>query len=252
MIRTQTSQPDNALVAALLPRILWLLCLPVFSACTDPQTLQSQALETAGQWFDEAKLSQLNDSQAPDCHAFGLVKFTDASCDEMVYHAGQLDAATRQIESVNLLECFGQGGKEVCGEFAEIWFNTETQDGIAIREGMVLKRDNEAYRVYWYRSDTLFTAIADRADRAEAQTTNGRLASKQAELEAAYTQIVERDPGVYTYPACIDARVSSSAIVGDLMVLSSVTTRAMESRASQCSVNLCIALVGKRIAALCL
>ena len=94
--------------------------------------------------------------------------------------------------------------------------------------------------------------FADRADRAEAQTTNGRLASKQAELEVAYTQIVERDPGVYTYPACIDARVSSSAIVGDLMVLSSVTTGAMESRASQCSKNLCIALVGKRIAALCL
>ena len=43
------------------------------------------------------------------------------------------------------------------------------------------------------------------------------MAAKQAELEAVYTQMVERDPSVYAYPPCIDARVTSAAMIGELM-----------------------------------
>ena len=56
----------------------------------------------------------------------------------------QRSTTTRRIDSVRLLECFGQGNKE-CGEFAEIWFSTQNADGFSVREGMVLKRDNEAF-----------------------------------------------------------------------------------------------------------
>ncbi|MBL6814933.1 MAG: hypothetical protein ISQ65_06815 [Pseudomonadales bacterium] len=223
------------------------------SACApDPGVIQSKALETAGQWFDQAHASQAAEAAPPPtCHAFGLIKFTDASCDDMIEHAAALDPKTRRIESVRLLECFGQGGKEVCGDFAEIWFNTQNADGVSVREGMVLKRDNDAFRMYWYRSDTLFTLIANRAAREEAGTTSAQMAEKQEKLDAVYTQIVERDPGVYTYPPCIDAQVTSAAMLGGLLSQEMVTATELDRRAEQCNKALCLALVGKRIAALC-
>ena len=238
----------------MLPRLLLAISLSCLSACApDPQALRTQALETAAQWFGQAAAAQGADaSNPPSCHAFGLVKFNDASCEDMIFHAAKLDAASREIDSVEPLECFGQGSKEVCGEFVRIWFNTLTKDDVGVREGMVLKRDNEQFRMYWYRSDTLFTTITNRAEQAEAATQSARMASKQEQLQAVYTQIVERDPGVYTFPACIDARVSSSAMVGELMAMNSVTTTQLEALAQQCDKNLCLALVGKRIAALCL
>ena len=235
-------------------RWLFATCLAVvLGACgPDPEVIQSQALETAGQWFDQAHASQAAEAAPfPTCHAFGLIKFTDASCNDMIEHAAALDPATRRIDSVRLLECFGQGSKEVCGEFAEIWFNTQNADGISVREGMVLKRDNEAFRMYWYRSDTLFTAITARAEREEAGTTSAQMAEKQERLDAVYTQIVERDPGVYTYPPCIDAQVTSAAMLGGLLSQEAVTATALDQRAGQCDKALCLALVGKSIAALC-
>ena len=235
-------------------RRLLAACLTVvFSACApDAAVIQSQALETAGQWFDQAHASQADEAAPlPTCHAFGLIKFTDANCDDMIEHAAALDAATRRIDSVRLLECFGQASKEVCGDFAEIWFNTQNAEGVSMREGMVLKRDNDAFRMYWYRSDTLFTAIADRAEREKAVTSSAQMAEKQEKLDAVYTQIVERDPGVYTYPPCIDAQVTSAAMLGGLLNQEAVTAAELDQRAGQCNKVLCLALVGKRIAALC-
>lgn len=237
-----------------LGRRLFTVGVPfILGACTpDPEVTRSQALETAWQWLDQAHASQ--DTKAtplPTCHAFGLIKFTDASCDDMIEHAAALNPTTRRVDSVRLLECFGQGNKEVCGEFAEIWFNTQNASGVNVREGMVLKRDNDAFRMYWYRSDTLFTQIIDRAEREEAGTSSAQMAEKQEKLDAVYTQIVERDPGVYTYPACIDARVSSSGMIGGLIKQENVTAAELKRRAAQCSKEFCLALVGKRIAAMC-
>ena len=170
----------------------------------------------------------------------------------MIEHAARLDGTTRRIESVEMLECFGQGGKEVCGEFAEIWFSTRTVDGVGVKEGMVLKRDNEQFRLYWYRSDTLFTELTDRTARQEADSKSGQMAIKQEQLDAIYTQVVERDPSVYAYPPCIDARVTSSAMIGELIPQQQVTGLVLDRRADQCAKDLCLALVGKRIAALCI
>ena len=244
----------SARFAGALGRRLFAVGLPfILGACApDPEVIQSQALETAGRWLDQAHASQATEAAPlPTCHAFGLIKFTDASCDDMIEHAAALNPATRRIDSVRLLECFGQGIKEVCGEFAEIWFNTQNADGVRVREGMVLKRDNDAFRMYWYRSDTLFTQITDRAEREEAGTSSAQMADRQKKLDAVYTQIVERDPGVYTYPACIDARVSSSGMIGGLIKQENVTAAELDRRAAQCGKALCLALVGKRIAALC-
>ena len=234
--------------------LLLTLCTALLTSCApDPSVIQSQALETAAKWFDQAKASQSSDdAEAPSCHAFGLLKFTDADCTDMIEHAARLDASTRRIERVELLKCFGQGAKEVCGEFAEIWFNSKTVDGVGVKEGMVLKRDNEQFRLYWYRSDTLFTELTDRAERQEAGTKSGQMAAKQEQLDAIYTQMVERDPSVYAYPPCIDARVTSSAMVGELIPQQQVTGLVLDRRADQCAQDLCLALVGKRIAALCI
>ena len=169
----------------------------------------------------------------------------------MIEHAARLDASTRRIDSVELLKCFGQGAKEVCGEFAEIWFNTQTMDGVGVKEGMVLKRDNDEFRLYWYRSDTLFTELTDRAER-QRLAPNPQMAAKQEQLDAVYTQMVERDPSVYAYPPCIDARVSRSAMIGELIAQREVTGLVLDRRAEQCAKDLCLTLVGKRIAALCI
>jgi len=239
---------------ARLARLTALFFFGLTAGCAaDPEAIQTQALQAASQWFTQASAWQAEDAvEPPACHAFGLIKFPDADCTDMVTHAGRLEDASRSIASVKLRECFGQGNAEVCGEFAEIWFDSKTEAGVGIREGMVLKRDNEQFRMYWYRSDTLFTELTRRAEQAEASTEIGRLAASQERLEAAYTQIVERDPGVYTYPPCIDARVSSAAMVGDLIAMSKVTVQALDQRDEQCNKDLCLALVGKRIAALCL
>lgn len=231
-----------------------LLSLCLLTGCgQDPAALQTQALYSSSAWFTQARsFIKAELKEPPTCHAFGLVKFTDASCLDMADHAGRLDPATREIESVDLIKCFGQGAKEVCGEFVEIWFTSQTESGLSVREGMVLKRDNDDFRMYWYRSDTLFTELNDRITRTEASSASGQQDAKQQRLDAAYTQIVERDPGIYTYPKCIDAQVSSSAMVGDLMSLTEINAELLEQRAQQCSQHLCLSLVGKRIAALCL
>ena len=244
----------NLLSARQQQVLLLSLCTVLLTSCApDPSAIQSQALQAASAWFDQAKASQENDDTTPpSCHAFGLLKFTDASCGDMIEHAARLDDSTRRIESVELLKCFGQGAKEVCGEFAEIWFNTQTVDGVGVKEGMVLKRDNEQFRLYWYRSDTLFTELTDRTARQEAGSKSGQMAIKQEQLDAIYTQIVEREPSVYAYPPCIDARVTSSAMIGELIPQQQVTGLVLDRRADQCAKDLCLALVGKRIAALCI
>ena len=234
--------------------LLLTLCVFFLAGCApDPSVAKSQALQAAAAWFDQAQASLENDGAAPpSCHAFGLLKFNDASCSDMIEHAARLDASTRQIDSVELMKCFGQGSKEVCGEFAEIWFNSQTMDGVSVKEGMVLKRDNDEFRLYWYRSDTLFTELTDRAERREAGTKSAQMAAKQEQLDAVYTQMVERDPSVYAYPPCIDARASRSAMIGELIAQRNVTGLELDRRAEQCAKDLCLTLVGKRIAALCI
>lgn len=170
----------------------------------------------------------------------------------MIEHAASLLTDTREIDSVKLLECYGQGTKEVCGEFAEIRFRSQDSQGTEVQEGMVLKRDDGIFRMYWYRSDTLFTELARRSEAEEADSTQSRMALQQQRLQAVYTQLVERDPAIYRFPPCIDARVRSSVMLGGLMAPNEVTGQELEERAKGCSLELCLALVGKKVAPLCL
>jgi hypothetical protein len=170
----------------------------------------------------------------------------------MIEHAARLDASTRRVDSVRLQECFGTGAKEVCGDFAELWFTTQDPSGAAIKEGMVLKRDDDRFRVYWYRSDTLFTELTRQAERAKAQSTDQQAEEQRLRLQGAYTQMVERDPSIYQYPVCIDARVSRSVMQGDLMQQDQVSGAELDRRATACSAELCLTLVGQKVASLCL
>ena len=84
------------------------------------------------------------------------------------------------------------------------------------------------------------------------QAPTAQMAAKQEQLDAVYTQMVERDPSVYAYPPCIDARASRSAMIGELIAQRNVTGLELDRRAEQCAKGLCLTLVGKRIAALCI
>jgi hypothetical protein len=170
----------------------------------------------------------------------------------MTEHAASLLPNTREIESVKLRECYGQGAKEVCGEFAEIWFRAQDAQGTEIQEGMVLKRDDGTFRMYWYRSDTLFTELTRRSEIQDADSTQAQLALQQQRLKAVYTQLVERDPAIYRFPPCIDAQVRSSVMLGGLLAPSEVSGKELEERAKTCSLQLCLALVGRKVAPLCL
>ena len=170
----------------------------------------------------------------------------------MIDHAASLLPDTREIDSVKLLECYGQGAKEVCGEFAEIWFQAQDAQGTRIKEGMVLKRDDGTFRMYWYRSDTLFTELIHRSEAQDASSTQAQLALQQQRLQAVYTQLVERDPAVYQFPPCIDTQVRSPIMVGDPLKASQVSGALLETRAKSCQFSLCLALVGRKIAPLCM
>ena len=239
--------------SALLTRLCILFAVWLLSGCgPSPQDVQNQALQAAAHWFDQATASQSSGNQAPACHAFGLIKFPDASCEDMTEHAAKLIPETREVDSIDLLECFGQGAKEVCGEFAEIWFRSKNAQGTEIKEGMVLKQDDGVFRVYWYRSDTLFSELARRSEAEDADSLRAQLARQQQRLQAVYTQLVERDPAIYQFPPCIDAQVRSSVMLGDLLASDEVSAQELEERAQNCSLQLCLALVGKKVAPLCL
>ena len=253
MISTHRLIRSHNIGSASLTRLFTLCVVWLVSGCgPTPQDLQNQALQTAAHWFEQAAASQSTDTPPPTCHAFGLIKYTDASCQDMIDHAASLLPDTREIDSVKLLECYGQGAKEVCGEFAEIWFQAQDAQGTRIKEGMVLKRDDGTFRMYWYRSDTLFTELTRRSEIQDADSTQAQLALQQQRLKAVYTQLVERDPAIYRFPPCIDAQVRSSVMLGGLLAPSEVSGKELEERAKTCSLQLCLALVGRKVAPLCL
>jgi hypothetical protein len=123
--------------------------------------------------------------------------------------------------------------------------------GNAIQEGAVLKRDDGVFRLYWYRSDALFTTLAKRAESVNDDNNERALENKQAELEAVYAKIVQQQPALYQFVMCTDASVSSSKLVGKPVNPQNISATDMASRAQQCPENFCLALVGKRIAPLC-
>lgn len=208
------------------------------------EAIKTQGTTALNDWFSAAATDN-----PPSCHAFGLVKFHDASCADMYEHAAQIEPGSRKITSSKLLQCYGQGRQRLCGEFVQIWLTARNTSGNTIQEGAVLKRDEGVFRLYWYRSDALFTTLIKRS---EGDKDDERaLKDKRAQLEAVYAEIVQRQPALYQFVMCTDASVSSSKLVGKPVNPKDISATDMASRAQQCPEIFCLALVGKRIAPLC-
>ncbi len=222
------------------------LALTLGGCGEDNEAIKPQGIRALNDWF----LAAATDNP-PSCHAFGLVKFYDASCADMYEHAAKIKPESRTINSSKLLKCYGQGTQQLCGEFVEIWLTSMDSRGNTIQEGAVLKRDDGVFRLYWYRSDALFTTLTRRAENANYQNSEQALEDKQARLEAVYAEIVQRQPALYEFVMCTDASISSSKLVGKPVSAKNINAADMASRAQQCPEKFCLALVGKRIAPLC-
>ena len=222
-------------------------CTLALSGCAEnPETIKSQGVAALNQWFATSATDN-----PPACHAFGLVKFHDASCADMYQHAAKIKPESRKITSTRLLKCFGQGAQELCGEFVEIWLQSADDRGNQIQEGAVLKRDDGVFRLYWYRSDALFTTLEKRQEQGDEFNNQQAWEDKATALEAVYAEIVQREPALYQFVMCTDAEVSSSKLVGKPISPQNITAADMTLRAKQCPENFCLTLVGKRIAPLC-
>jgi hypothetical protein len=221
------------------------LALSLGGCGENDEALKTQGITALNDWF----LAAATDNP-PSCHAFGLVKFYDASCADMYEHAAKIAPESRTITSSKLLKCYGQGAQELCGEFVEIWLTSMDTHGNTIQEGAVLKRDDGVFRLYWYRSDALFTTLTQRAESTD-EDYERALKDNQTQLEAVYAEIVQRQPALYQFVMCTDASVSSSKLVGKPIAPKDISAADMTLRALQCPENFCLALVGKRIAPLC-
>ena len=106
-------------------------------------------------WFQLAEQGERNDTH---CHAFGLLKHPDATCADMLEHASRIIAAERTIERTRHMDCL----ETVCGEFFEVELSGIDNAGRDVTEIAVLKRDNDQFRLYWYRTNSLISAIESR------------------------------------------------------------------------------------------
>ena len=200
--------------------------------------------------FLQQWLNTSYEEQTASCHAFGLLMFTAASCADMQQHASLVAPQSRLRERIQTLECFGEGAQRVCGEFVEIWYQSQDRLGREIKEGAVVKRDDGIFRLYWYRSDLLFTTLANRAEAAE--QLNDRADHEHARVQAAYNELINSHAELYAYPPCLDdVKASSSTMIGSSFRLAAADPAEIDRRASACSTQLCFALIGQKVATLC-
>ena len=222
-----------------------LLILSVFatSACQNKEELDQQAaLEVFNEWATQTQ-SQESDS----CHAYGLIKHPETSCEEMLQHAQKVIHETRAPSSKRSLECFDS----VCGEFIELEMESKDSKNRSIKEIAVLKKDNDSFKLYWYRTNSLLTVINERAKTQASKTNNLEQEAKQEQLDRTYAYLTNKIPELYQFPTCLGTRITSSNLIGDLIPKDSVTLADFVSRAKKCDKDLCIGMIGKKIAAVC-
>ncbi len=217
----------------------WLI---VNSACQDREVTNRQAAIAA--FYEWSAESAPSDSES--CHAYGLIKHPETSCLEMLEHAKKILPGERQISSSRTLECFDS----VCGDFIELEIEGKDLEDRDVKEIAVLKKDNNTFRVYWYRTNTLVRAIENRSN-SQSEQTDAKYLKKQEELNSAYAYLTNKIPEIYQFPSCLDVRITSSNLVGELVPAEKVTLSDFSSRATKCDGALCIGLVGKKIAAVC-
>lgn len=222
----------------------------LLGGCTGgEQRTLNEAQVFLDQWLKQAS-AELNGTNQPSCHGYGELMFPAASCADMYEHAKRINPASRVLDRVNSLDCFGSGPQRVCGEFVEIWYRSKDASGRDIKEGAVVKRDDGEFRLYWYRSDLLFTTLAKRAEQAERSLDEAN--PNQGVLTSSYNQLVALHPELYQYPPCLeDIRVSSSTMIGAPMKLQNLQPTDVHQRAAQCSIDICFAAVGQKLTTLC-
>jgi len=215
----------------------------IASGCQDREEVDRQAaISVFHEWSVE---SESSDSES--CHAYGLIKHPETSCLEMLDHAKNILPSQRLVSSSRVLECFDS----VCGDFVELEVEGEDLKGHQVKEIVVLKKDKNVFKVYWYRTNSLMTAIENRSKAQSEQSADAKDLKKQNELNSAYAYLTNKIPEIYQFPSCLDVRITSSNLMGELVPLEKVTLSDFGSRAAKCNGNLCIGLVGKKIAAVC-
>jgi len=209
--------------------------LAALAACGPNETdIANAGLSQLGDWFQIAASGQRGDEH---CHAFGLLKHAEATCADMLEHASRIDANERIVTSTRFIECL----ETVCGEFLEVELEGIDSTGRNVSEIAVLKRDNESFRLYWYRTDSLISALQPGEHNDTPEDDDRR----------AYTQLTNEHPSLYQFPQCLDVRVSSSNMVGALVRPSDIDTADFEIRTANCPDAFCIAFVGRKVAGVC-
>lgn len=213
--------------------------------CQDQrETRGNSALDAFNAW---ASNSSQSDLARESCHAYGLIKHPETTCIEMLSHAQKIRKEERHVRAIKDLECFDS----VCGDFIEIEIDAGDENGREIKEIAVLKQDQGSFRLYWYRTNSLVSAIKNRAKVKEAETGLSDQDRKQAQLDSAYAFLTNRMPEFFQFPQCLDGRVSSSNLIGDLIPLERVTIEGFLKKSEACPKRICVDLVGKKIAAVC-
>ena len=240
-------RPPSSLSASntLARRLILAVCL-LAGGCGDKQ----QQTLADGERFVSTWLNNSDDKQSANCHAYGLLMFPAASCEDMQLHAAKVAPQSRKIERVQALECFGDGAQRVCGEFVEIWYQSQDRLGRTIKEGAVVKRDDGTFRLYWYRSDLLFTTLATRTEAAEQATDEAD--REHDRLTAVYNEMVNKHSELYAYPPCLaDVKASSTTMLGTAFNHTTADPGEISRRANDCATQMCFVLIGQKIATLC-
>ena len=165
----------------------------------------------------------------------------------MLQHAQKVIHETRAPSSKRSLECFDS----VCGEFIELEIESKDSKNRSIKEIAVLKKDNDSFKLYWYRTNSLLTLINERAKTQASGTNNLEEEAKQEQLDRTYAYLTNKIPELYQFPTCLGTRITSSKLIGDLIPKDSVTLADFVSRAKKCDKDLCVGMIGKKIAAVC-
>ena len=227
---------SRAAIRAALSFLLVMLA-GLTAGCVDQRAQRNeQALNLLNEWFAAAAAGERSDNL---CHGLGTLKHPEVSCADMLEHAARIDQATRHVERLKDMDCFG----DVCGAFVQIELTSRDQSGVEIRESALLKQDEGIFRLYWYRSDSLLEQL-------RAAMPDSREDEKDPEQQA-YDEITARYPALYQYPPCYDIRVSSSNLRGELMRKNEINVATIDALAAQCGESFCFGLVGNKIAAVC-
>ena len=101
----------------------------MLGGCNDgKQNTLDDAQAFLGLWFEQAVAADSAIS-APTCHGYGELMFPSASCEDMYGHARLINPASRTLDRINALDCFGSGSQRVCGDFVEIWYRGADASG---------------------------------------------------------------------------------------------------------------------------